>query len=659
MLLMEHESKELLEKYGIRTARCTFVKTEDEAVEAAKNICFPVVMKVASRKIVHKSDVGGVVFVKNEEEARSAFHKLMAIENAEGVNVQPMLEKGIEVIVGVAENEQFGSVVMFGLGGVFVEVLRDVSFRLIPLTRKDAEEMVREVRGYRLLAGYRGFKGDVDAVVDLILKVSELVESENVVEMDLNPVFVYEGGCVVADARVVVGRRKRYSRKPKDIGQLLNPKSVAVIGASSNPIKVGYSIVRSLRNNPNLKIYPVNPTLKELDGLKVYPSILDIPESVDLAIVSLPAEKVLSAVEEAVKKVKGIVIISSGFSEAEYEEGKIMQKKLSEIAERSNVRIIGPNTFGIVNVVSGVNASFTPMFSDVKPGSIALVSQSGGICHYIMHNCKEGFNYILHLGNRCDVDFQDVLRYLENDEHTKVVALYIEGVDDGRSLYKSVKSLAEKKPVVVMKSGKSSVADKASLSHTGSLAGDWQVFTAAMRQAGAIVVDTPTELIDVAKALQMIGLQKGNVAVLAIQAGLGIVASDIIESSGGKLAELSDETRMRIHELLPPITMRDNPIDLSFSGLDVKLFKEVVETVAKDEDVGLIMFLYAVAPPSWVLPPEIIKSVVSGAEKPVIVAYSSIPEDYELVRRELEKINVPVYPSVERAAKVAAKITTG
>ncbi|WP_456468978.1 acetate--CoA ligase family protein, partial [Archaeoglobus sp.] len=207
-LLMEHEAKEILEKYGINTARCIFTQSEDEAVEAAKQLGFPVVMKVAGQKIVHKSDAGGVILnISTEEEVRRAFSRLMAIRDAEGVNVQPMLEKGIEVIVGVAENEQFGSVIMFGLGGIFVELLKDVSFRLLPVTVKDAEEMVREVKGYRLLEGYRGVKGDVKAVVDLIVKVGEMVEKEGIVEMDLNPVFVYENGCAVADARMVVGGR--------------------------------------------------------------------------------------------------------------------------------------------------------------------------------------------------------------------------------------------------------------------------------------------------------------------------------------------------------------------------------------------------------------------------------------------------------------------
>jgi acyl-CoA synthetase (NDP forming) len=206
--LPEHISKELLEKYGIKTARCIFVKNEGDAIKAAKELGFPVVMKVASTKIIHKSDVGGVLLdIKSEGGVREAFRRLMEIPGAEGVNVQPMLKKGIEVIVGVIDDEQFGKALMFGLGGIFVEIYEDVSFRILPITRRDAEEMVKEVKGYKLLEGYRGVKGDVDGLINLLLKVSEIAERENIREMDLNPVFVYERGYAVADARVWVMRR--------------------------------------------------------------------------------------------------------------------------------------------------------------------------------------------------------------------------------------------------------------------------------------------------------------------------------------------------------------------------------------------------------------------------------------------------------------------
>ncbi|WP_456468874.1 CoA-binding protein, partial [Archaeoglobus sp.] len=490
----------------------------------------------------------------------------------------------------------------------------------------------------------------------------EMVEKEGIVEMDLNPVFVYENGCAVADARMVVGGRRGFEYAVKDVSEILSPESVAVVGASTNPIKVGNSILRSLIANKNLRIYPINPNADEIEGLKSYPSLKKLPEVPNLAIITLPADKVLNAVNEAAEiGVKGAVIITSGFKEAEYEEGKVLENKLKEIAEKKGLRIIGPNTFGVVNVVKGINMCFTPLFSEVKKGRIALVSQSGGICHYILHRFRDaGFSYIIHLGNRCDVDFPDIFEFLKNDQNTDVVAVYVEGVDNGRALFEHVKRLAETKKVVIMKSGKSSVADKASLSHTGSMAGDYRVFSSAIRQAGGVVTENPVELMDMAIAFEKLeGLEnaKGKgVAVLTIQAGLGIVAADIIETSGGRLANFGEETIKKLKELLPPITMRENPIDLSFSGLDMSTFVGVIDAVSKDEDTGIVMFLYAVAPPSWVIPPEVIGGIANRMGKPAIFVYSSTPENYSEVKKALEKTNAIIFDSLERAAKTAAII---
>jgi acyl-CoA synthetase (NDP forming) len=196
--LPEHLSKELLEKYGIRTAKCIFAESEDEVLKAAKKIGFPLVMKVVSEKIIHKSRVNGVLLnLKDEDEVLDGYRKLMKIPDAEGVNLQPMLERGIEVVIGITKDENFERVLMFGLGGVFVEELNDVSFRLIPINRCDAEEMINEIMGYRILK-----KIGIQSIVTLLTKISDIAERENIVEMDLNPVFVYEGDYAVADARM-------------------------------------------------------------------------------------------------------------------------------------------------------------------------------------------------------------------------------------------------------------------------------------------------------------------------------------------------------------------------------------------------------------------------------------------------------------------------
>ncbi|MEM0315696.1 MAG: acetate--CoA ligase family protein, partial [Archaeoglobaceae archaeon] len=581
---MEHEAKALLESYGIRTAKCVFVRNEEELLQALKVVGFPAVLKVASRRISHKSEVGGVRFVNSEKEAVENFRELISIRFAEGVNVQPMLEKGLEIFVGVGEDPQFGSFLALGLGGFYVEALKDYSVRLIPVSKRDVEEMLNELRSKDIFS-HRGKELDREAIVELALKVSEIAEKENILEMDLNPVFVYEKGYAVADARIVIGERRSFKTEIRE--PIFNAKKIAVIGASNNPLKVGYAVLQSLKTS-KAEIYPVNPNLSEIDGLKVLNSIEDLPE-VDLAIIALPAEKVVEAVERLIGKAKEVLIISAGFKEAEIEEGKEKERRLKELSK--GIRIMGPNVFGFVNVLENLNASFTPEFSKLKPGKIALVSQSGGICHYVLHKFSDvGFSYVIHLGNRCDVDFPDVLEFLAKDKSTKVVAVYVEGLENGRAFFDALKKLNEAgKIAVVLKAGRSEVADKASLSHTGSLAGNYKIFTSAVKQAKGIVVESPTELIDVAVLAEKFGRIR-SVAVVTIQAGLGIVFADILESNGGRLSKLSGETLEELRKILPPITHRDNPVDVSFSGLDTSKLKRILDLLKKDENVSAVVF---------------------------------------------------------------------
>jgi len=446
---------------------------------------------------------------------------------------------------------------------------------------------------------------------------------------------------------------RRYS-----VREVLNPKSVAVVGASSNPIKVGNSVLKSLTNNPNLKVYPVNPKLSKIDGLKVYSSISAISFPIDLTVIAVPRDKVIPAVKESVSKgAKGIVIISSGFREADDPRGSLLQNELTKICKETGVRIFGPNIFGFANLVSNVNASFTPMFSKLKKGHVAVVSQSGGICHYLMHNYIDdlGFSYIIHVGNRCDVDFPEVLKFLKKDSQTKVITLYIEGVDDARELYQTISEVTKVKPVIALKAGRSHIADKTSKSHTGSLSGNYQLYRCALRQAGAIVVDTSIELLDLAKTLTLFQKVKpGGVAIIAIQAGLGFMALDVIEEAGGIVAQFKPETLGVLHELLPTITMRDNPIDIAFSSLSLETLESVLETVSRDKSVGLILFAYAAAPPTWTIPPEVMSNIFEKLEKPAMIVYSSTPEDFGKFKSEMERFGVPTYSSLERAAKIAA-----
>ena len=266
--------------------------------------------------------------------------------------------------------------------------------------------------------------------------------------------------------------------------------------------------------------------------------------------------------------VKGVVLITAGFREIEDAEGEALQKEIESIARQYELPIIGPNTFGFVNRTFGVNASFTPEFSRLEKGGVAMISQSGGMCHlcgFLGIEQRLRVSKLMSLGNRVNIGFPELLKHLvEEDEDTRVIALYIEGLDDPRNILDVAKSFRGRKHIIAYKSGKNAEkGDSASRFHTGSLAGDYQIWKGALRQAGILEVTSAEEFIDTAKALDACPAIKGpRIAVLSGQAGPGIMAADAVENAGLKLARFSEKTQDTINRLLPPIAIRTNPVDM-------------------------------------------------------------------------------------------------
>jgi len=660
MLLLEHEAKELLESYGIRTARGVICESENEAVKAAKSIGFPVVMKVAG--ILHKSDVGGVMLnIKSEEEVRNAFRKLSAIEGARGVSVQPQLS-GIELIIGAAENEQFGSFLMFGLGGVFVEVLRDVSFRLLPVDRKEALEMIREIRGYRILEGYRGFRADLNAVAELLVKVGEIVENEGVVEMDLNPVFANENGCFVADARIVKGKRRSFDYISRDISFFFNPRSVAVIGASRTPGKPGNNIVWNLRTHGfKGRIYPVNPNADEIYDLKCYPSVKDIPDSVDVAIIAVPAKLVPQVMKDCAEKgIKGVVILSSGFSE-EGEEGAKIEKEVLRIAKEAKILILGPNTTGGFNTETGFITSFAPLLG-VNRGNIGLIAQTGLFLGVLMvsifsNHPNVGFSKIIGMGNKIDVQDHEALDFLLRDEKTSVVGIYMEGIRNGRAFYNVARNA--KKPIVIFKTGRTEYGQKAAMSHTASICGNDDIFDAVCRQANLVRVYSFDELLNVAKAFAFQPLPKGNRVGIIHYTGSGCVQSaDTAFFSDLKLANFKKETVDRIKSVTPEWHGVNNPVDIwpmiEYFGVE-KTYNTAMEAILSDENVDSMVVAMDVGPFWGDYRPDFKRLRSFG--KPV---YFVLEGHRDLVFEQkniFEENRFPVYSNAINAIQVLGKVT--
>jgi len=447
--------------------------------------------------------------------------------------------------------------------------------------------------------------------------------------------------------------------------RLFSPHSVAVIGASNGFDKLGYHVMKSLVGNYQGKIFPINPKGEKIWGLGSYPSLEAIPEDVDLAVIVVPAHVVPETLHACGSKgVKGIVLITAGFREIEDPGGSIREEEIREIAAQYNLPIIGPNTFGFVNLNSEVNASFTSEFSRIEKGGVAFISQSGGMCHlcgFLAIEQRVAMSILMSLGNRCNLDFPEILLHLVKDDNsTTVIALYIEGLDEPRKLLDVAKSLRGKKPIIAYKAGKSEKGDIASRFHTGSLAGNHAIWKGALRQAGILEVVSAEELLDTAKTLDACSLPGGTrIAVLSGQAGPGMIASDALEPAGLKLSNFSDATQQRINDLLPPIAIRTNPVDMGPAWYNPKNIIEILKAVINDEHTDGIIFLAMYASANLKLAEGMVEymKAVSPFQKPVVACFPAPPGIWDEPIQALDrKKGVAVLPTPERAVEAMANL---
>lgn len=445
---------------------------------------------------------------------------------------------------------------------------------------------------------------------------------------------------------------------------LFNPLSVAVIGASDNPSKLGYHVMKSLVNGEfKGALMPVNPGADEIFGFKACASVSESSIPIDLAIVVVPANRVPAVFKECANhNVKGIVLITAGFKEIDDPAGGVLHEEIARIANEAEIPVIGPNTFGMLNLHANLNASFTPEFSRLKPGNVALVSQSGGISHllgFLAMRDGVGFSKIVGLGNRLNVDFADMVDSLMEDLDTRALALYVEGIDFPKDLLSAAKRHAGKKPIVAYKTGSGAVGDAAARSHTGSLAGRHEIYTRAFKQAGILAVDNAQALLDTSKALAACPIPKGpGVAVLSGQAGPSMAACDVCERRGLEIVRFGVKTQNRINELLPPLALRTNPVDMGPAWYDSEAIKGIVQAVMEDEDVHGILFLMMFASANV----EALKGI-SGLlkqwdqKKPVVSCILSPPGIWDDQIEDLENMGALVnYATPERASGAMADL---
>ncbi len=435
--------------------------------------------------------------------------------------------------------------------------------------------------------------------------------------------------------------------------KFFSPKSIAVIGASRKPGKVGYAILQNLKNSFSGEIYPVNPNATEILGLKVYPCVRDIEEKVDLAIIAVKAEIVPEILESCGKKgIKNVIIISSGFKEVGNIEG---EEKIKKIAKKYKIRILGPNCIGIYDSYSGVDTLFADPKRVKKPakGHVGFISQSGALGLALLDRYAEmglGISKFVSMGNKADVNEIDFLKLFGKDPSIRVISMYIESVSNGKEFMKVSREVAKTKPIVALKAGRTEKGKRAVASHTGAMAGSYEVYEAAFKQSGIIEANDLEELMDFTKALAAQPAMKGNkIAIVTNGGGFGIIACDQAEAEGLELAELSKDTLKKIKEILPAHAVAGNPADLT-GDADSERYKQVLDAVFKDPAVQgvCVICLMQLAPLD-----ERIVEVLEECKmyaKPFTLCIGGSAYSIEIAKR-LQRNGIPVYPTPHRAVK--------
>ncbi len=442
-----------------------------------------------------------------------------------------------------------------------------------------------------------------------------------------------------------------------NLDAMFKPKSIAIVGASRDPHSIGFSVVKNLIDSkyPG-KIYPVNPKADEILDLKCYHSIMEVPDDVDLAVITVPAQITPGVVEECGKKgVKGLAIIASGFSEVGRTD---LEEKLVEIAKKYNMRILGPNIVGIMSNPKKMNASFGPYLP--YPGKITMISQSGALLIALDSRTwvdRVGMSYLISIGNMSDLDFADLIEYFRNDEDTKCISLYVEGIKNGRKFIDVCKKILEK-PIVALKSGVSARGSIAAASHTGSLAGSGKVYSAAFKQATVVQAYTLDDLFDRSLALSLQPPMKGdNLLIITNGGGVGVLATDAAERYGIPLRDPPEDLKEKLKEIMPEFGSAKNPVDITGMA-SADWYGKALKIALQHPWVNGVTVLYcetSVSDPRE-LSMEIFEATsCNRSEKPVTVSYVG-GEVTERAIEWLQKKGIPVFRSPDRAISAMAAL---
>lgn len=443
------------------------------------------------------------------------------------------------------------------------------------------------------------------------------------------------------------------SKDPLD--NFFSPKSIAIVGASSKPGKIGNELVRNIsRYKTDGRIYPINPKSEHILGLKCYPSITQVEDNIDLAIFVAQSSILPQLIEESGSHgVKNAIIVSGGFKEMGDERGHYQDQVMTN-ANKHSMRIIGPNCIGVFDSKSKLDTFFYPDDRMVRPGAggVSFITQSGTFGLTFLEwatNSKLGIRRLVSLGNRCDVNEIDIVRYLGRDPLTKVIALHLESFSDGRQLIEEAKEVSLKKPIILLKTGRVE-GSKAAMSHTGSMTGSYQVCKSILSNSGMIMVETFEELFDISKAIEKQPFPKGkNITIVTNAAGPSVAASDLLHDLNLNMYEYNADTLKKLREILPTYAVIGEYVDLTGSATSED-YEKTFQILLEDPNIDVILNFVVFLNPQ--LSPDVVEAIAAAQDQGrPIVSWATGGEFAQKLISKLEELGIPTYPTSERAVK--------
>lgn len=613
--LDEYAAKALLSSFGLTVPRTRTAVDPVAAALACSDLSPPYVVKVLSSNALHKSDLGGVRLGLDDADAvqkaacgiREGWRADPAL--VEGFLVEEMAPPGHELVVGGYIDPQFGPMVMVGLGGIFVEIFSDVTFRVCPIDENEARTMLKELLAFPVLQGARGgVVANEEALVDALVKVGGvggvlMVLADDIQELDINPLIVSESGAIAVDARITfaTGRRRAHAPpgpRPVYFQPLFVPKTIAVAGVSASGRGAGNRFIRNIEMLGFMgEIYPIHPSMTEIGGRRAYRNFSDVPCEIDYAYVAAPRHAVPGLLRKGAGKVRFAQIMTSGFGEGS--NGAESDAELAAAIKAGGMRVLGPNCLGIYTPRGRVTFTETQKIQNPE-GHVGIISQSGGFGIDLVR-CGQArglrFSSVVTVGNSIDLGPNDLLEHFLSDDLTRVIGLYLEDIKDGRRFFDLLNAAAARKPVVLLKGGWTSQGQQAAASHTGSLAGDLRAWQAVASQTGCLLVDTVDELIEVLLLFQTMtpNLERPtrDLALFGNGGGASVVATDRFAQKGFSLATFAADTKARLHALnLPDGASDNNPIDLPanvFDRTEGRVASEILDALCEDGGIHMIV----------------------------------------------------------------------